>query len=169
MQSRDVAQLKAAIREAEGVLTEGDLAEARKALREEQAEARAVLSAALQSDDGEAPRRTLDEGARTGLPDDELEAAKACQEVSLGECVTTVQQQLHGLVSQEVSLEEAVTTAPFVAAALPSSPSAATCQEILNGLTLHLQTNRERVMIPASRSPSWASQPSFLWCRSSWH
>ncbi len=131
-------------------LPSGDLAEARKALREEQAEARAVLSAALQSDDGEAPRRTLDEGARTGLPDDELEAAEACQEVSLEECVTTVQQQLHGRVSHEVSPEEAGTTAPFMAAALPSSPLATTCQEIFNGLPLHLQANREGVMIPAS-------------------
>ena len=119
MQSRDVAQLKAAIREAEGVLTEGDLAEARKALREEQAEAQAVLSAALQSDDGEALRRALDEGVRAGLPDDELEAAEPCQEVSLGEGVTTVQERLHGLVSPEVSPEEAVTTAEVGAVALP--------------------------------------------------
>ncbi len=125
MQSRDVAQLKAAIREAEGVLTEGDFAEARKAPREEHAEARAGLPAALQSNDGDALQRALDEGVRGGLPNDKLEAAKPCQEVSLGEGVTTVQEQLHGLVSPEVSPEEAVTTAQVGAVALPPSPSGA--------------------------------------------
>jgi len=57
--SRAIAQLKATIREAEGVLTEGDLTDARKSPREKQAEARVVLWAALQSDDGEALRRGL--------------------------------------------------------------------------------------------------------------
>ncbi len=117
--SRAIAQLKAAIREAEGVLTEGDFAEARKAPREEHAEARAVLSAALQSNDGEALQQALDEGVRGGLPNDKLEAAKPCQEVSLGEGMTTVQERLHGLVSPEVSPEEAVTTAQVGAVALP--------------------------------------------------